>query len=209
MALGIDPALERTPPDVAAMKIFKEKLLQGQKVKAAQFGLELPKIDMQPDVAYRSSDDSDGAEVDELVDEMDKMDEDYTAEDEQFESAYASVEADRSPTNLNAVQYPAHKGRAKDPLELLSDWLNNNQAKEELKIIGPFGKIGFKALNVSITDLGVAFIIKKDAIQFEPNVNTELTIQYRGQDYPVIYAGGFFTFAKIPFTFVSFLRVQN
>ncbi len=96
----------------------------------------------------------------------------------------------------------------KDPVQMLSDYLEQTTAREEIKIVGPFGKLGFKALNVSITDFGVAFIIKKDAIQFEPNINTELTIQYRGQDYSVIYAGGFFTFPKIPFTFVSFLRVQ-
>ena len=97
----------------------------------------------------------------------------------------------------------------KDPMHMLVDYLEATPAKEEVKIIGEFGRIGFKAVNVSINEFGVAFIIKKDAIQFEPNINTPLKVNYRGQDYDVIYAGGFFTFPKIPFTFVSFLRVTG
>ena len=197
MSQGIDIGAERTPPNVAAMKSFKEKLLQGHKVTASQFGIELPVMTIQDNVAYRSTEDEE-QEVD-LETESNTMDEEYAPIDE-------DEPADASSTFISS---PRATGKTKDPLLLLSDWLNHNQAKEELKIVGPFGKIGFKALNVSITDYGVAFIIKKDAIQFEPNINTELTIQYRGQDYSVIYAGGFFTFPKIPFTFVSFLRIQN
>lgn len=193
MSKSIDTGVERTPPAVSAMKSFKEKLLQGHKVKASQFGIELPVMTTQDNIAYVS----DEAEESEFMDEV----EEGTADvDYQDPDAIGPMEETRG-----------YKERAmpnKDPVQMLSDYLEQTTAREEIKIVGPFGKLGFKALNVSITDFGVAFIIKKDAIQFEPNINTELTIQYRGQDYSVIYAGGFFTFPKIPFTFVSFLRVQ-
>jgi hypothetical protein len=193
MSQSIDTGVERTPPAVSAMKSFKEKLLQGHKVKASQFGIELPVMTIQDNVAYVS----DEVEEPEFMDETEEgaADVDYQDPD-----AIGSMEETRG-----------YKERAmlnKDPVQMLSDYLEQTTAREEIKIVSPFGKLGFKALNVSITDFGVAFIIKKDAIQFEPNINTELTIQYRGQDYSVIYAGGFFTFPKIPFTFVSFLRVQ-
>jgi hypothetical protein len=193
MSQSIDTGVERTPPAVSAMKSFKEKLLQGHKVKASQFGLELPVMTTQENIAYSSE------EVEEL-EFMDEVEEGTADVDYQDPDAICPMEETRG-----------YKERAmlnKDPVQMLSDYLEQTTAREEIKIVGPFGKLGFKALNVSITDFGVAFIIKKDAIQFEPNINTELTIQYRGQDYSVIYAGGFFTFPKIPFTFVSFLRVQ-
>lgn len=193
MSQSIDTGAERTPPAVSAMRIFKEKLLQGHKVKASQFGIELPVMTTQENVAYSSDE----------VDEMELVD---NPEEETVDVNY------QDPDAIGPMEETrAYKERAmlnKDPVQMLSDYLEQTTAREEIKIVGPFGKLGFKALNVSITDFGVAFIIKKDAIQFEPNINTELTIQYRGQDYSVIYAGGFFTFPKIPFTFVSFLRVQ-
>lgn len=195
MSQGVDPANERTPPSVAAMKSFKEKLLQGHKVTASQFGVELPVMTIQDNVSYTSEDDE--------LQDVAHTDDEIMSSSETYE--------DRDPDALtHAANTRSYKEQIKkDPVQMLSEYLEQTQAKEELKIVGPFGKIGFKALNVSITDFGLAFIIKKDAIQFEPNINTELTIQYRGQDYSVIYAGGFFTFPKIPFTFVSFLRIQN
>lgn len=189
MALDLDPAHERTPPGVAAMKSFKEKLLQGHKVTASQFGIELPAMTLQTETSY-----SDQEQYDPLLVVVDD-----------------SAEHQHVPTPADEIREdPALQKRiSKDPLDLLSNYMESTVAKESVKIVGPFGRIGFKAVNVSITELGVAFIIKKDAILFEPNVNTELTINYRGQDYSVIYAGGFFTFPGIPFTFVSFLRISN
>lgn len=191
MSQGIDPAVERTPPNVSAMRSFKEKLLQGHKVTASQFGIELPVMTTQANVAYIVDDTEDTVFTDE-------------PEEEITDTSYQESETigDMETTN------PYTEKIKKDPVQMLSDYLEQTPARAEVKIVGPFGKLGFKALNVSITEFGVAFIIKKDAIQFEPNINTELTIQYLGQDYSVIYAGGFFTFPKIPFTFVSFLRVQ-
>lgn len=196
MSQGIDTGAERTPPNVAAMKSFKEKLLQGHKVTASQFGIELPVMTLQDNVAYRSDNDED-------TDGLESNEETEMSAPEVYQDPDAVGYVEETRTNKEKRMANA------DPVQMLTSYLEQTPAKEELKIVGPFGKIGFKALNVSITDYGVAFIIKKDAIQFEPNINTELTIQYRGQDYSVIYAGGFFTFPKIPFTFVSFLRIQN
>jgi hypothetical protein len=197
MSQSIDTGVERTPPAVSAMKSFKEKLLQGHKVKASQFGIELPVMKTQDDVAYGSDDEADP---------VDSLEEDTGVTDVyQDPDEIGPMEGTTSYT----TPYIGKAMTKRDPVQMLSDYLEQTPAKEEVKIVGPFGKLGFKALNVSITEFGVAFIIKRDAIQFEPNINTELTIQYRGQDYSVIYAGGFFTFPKIPFTFVSFLRIQT
>ena len=193
MSQGIDTAVERTPPNVAAMKSFKEKLLQGHKVTASQFGIELPVMTTQANEVYITED--------EEVDYIDNFVDEIMSDTETYEDPEAIMPA----ANINEYKERIKK----DPVQMLSEYLEQTPAKAEVKIVGPFGKLGFKALNVSITEFGVAFIIKKDAIQFEPNINTELTIQYQGQDYSVIYAGGFFTFPKIPFTFVSFLRVQT
>jgi hypothetical protein len=150
----------------------------------------------QENVAY----DVEDTEQDVGFDDEPAVGESNVGEDDEFDFSAAMMPAPAKIINKDIS--------SKDPIQMLASYLEQTPAKEDLKIVGPFGKLGFKALNVSITDFGVAFIIKKDAIQFEPNINTELTIQYRGQDYSVIYAGGFFTFPKIPFTFVSFLRVQ-
>ena len=93
--------------------------------------------------------------------------------------------------------------------DVLASYLDSAPAREEVKLTGTFGKLTFKAINVSINDFGVAFIVKKDAMVFEPNIETTLVVTYKGKDYNVIYAGGFFTFAKMPFTFVSFLKVNE
>lgn len=203
MALDLDPAHERTPPGVAAMKSFKEKLLQGHKVTASQFGIELPTMTLQTETSYL------GGDVDPPEDSQGLMHKAISLDDETLVPAEIT-QAD--PEEIGIDPYRKFNNRRelpKDPVDLLSNYLESTAAKEDVKIVGPFGRIGFKAVNVSITDLGVAFIIKKDAILFEPNVDTELSIRYRGQDYPVIYAGGFFTFPGMPFTFVSFLRISN
>ena len=198
MSSAIDTAVERTPPHVAAMRIFKDKLLQGHKVTASQFGIELPVMTTQDNIAYDVEDT--GEDTDAVYEEND--------EDMDGEAADSYEAAGNARVTSSSFQAAQHATK-KDPVQMLSEYLEHTPAKEEVKIVGPFGKLGFKALNVSVTEFGVAFIIKKDAIQFEPNINTELTIQYRGQAYSVIYAGGFFTFPKIPFTFVSFLRIQS
>ncbi|MEN6624146.1 MAG: hypothetical protein ABFD50_21690 [Smithella sp.] len=181
MSEAIDPALERTPPSVAAMKRFKNKLLEGHKVTASQFGVDLPKMTVHEDAPYDDAEDEDT-----LVD----------VDEEQNE-----------PPARTFIHENADARR--DPLHLLASYMEQTPATEDVKVFGEFGKLGFKAINVSITEYGIAFIIRKDVILFEPKLSSELTVNYRGKDYSVIYAGGFFTFPKIPFTFVSFLRVQS
>jgi hypothetical protein len=175
-----DPSSDRAPDSVAAIKDFKASLIRsGGNTKSSNVIGTLQYT--QPTVA------TDTTMYDEEV--TDRVEEVNEIENEPEES-------------------PISKSN-KDPMHMLVDYLEATPAKEEVKIIGAFGRIGFKAVNVSINEFGVAFIIKKDAIQFEPNINTQLKVNYRGQDYDVIYAGGFFTFPKIPFTFVSFLRVTE
>ena len=76
-----------------------------------------------------------------------------------------------------------------------------------VEVMGAFGRISFRAVNVSINDFGVAFIIHKDHMSYEPNVNTELKVKVGETIYPVVYAGGFFTFKNIPFNFLSFIKI--
>lgn len=102
-----------------------------------------------------------------------------------------------------------HEPVYKDPLDAISAYLTIAADNEDISILGSFGKLTFKAAHVCINSYGVAFIVKKDAMQFEPNVNTELTIIYRQKHISVLYAGGFFTFDKIPFTFISFMRITE
>ena len=187
MSHAVDSASERTPPAVAAMRNFKNKLLQGHQVNASQFGIVLPAETTKSVINYD----------DENMDTQENIGADVSEDEFQDPD-------DQGPMK----QFDTKELIKKDAAQLLVEYLEQTAAKEDIKIVGPFGKIGFKAINVSVTDFGVAVIIKKDAIQFEPNINTDLIIQYRGQDYSVVYAGGFFTFPKIPFTFVSFIRAE-
>lgn len=191
MSHAIDPALERTPPQVAAMRSFKEKLLSGHKVSASQFGIVLP----------NSINDTHNTQETEIPVSEEFLEKSL---DEEFEP----LPDIREEFTLNKVQEIKDIGN-KDAAQLLTEYLDTTAAREDVRIVGSFGKIGFKAVNVSVTDFGLAVIIKKDAILFEPNINTDLVINYKGKDYSVVYAGGFFTFPKMPFTFVSFLRVNN
>lgn len=175
-----DPSNDRAPENVSAIKNFKASLLRSDGNAKSSSILNTMQY-TQPTVA---------------TDPMLYDEESLTALDEE-----TTLDQQDEDTILPITN--------KDPMHMLVDYLEATPAKEEVKIIGAFGRIGFKAVNVSINEFGVAFIIKKDAIQFEPNINTPLKVNYRGQDYDVIYAGGFFTFPKIPFTFVSFLRVTG
>ena len=145
MSQGIDTGAERTPPNVAAMKSFKEKLLQGHKVTASQFGIELPVMTLQDNVAYRSDNDED-------TDGLESNEETEMSAPEVYQDPDAVGYVEETRTNKEKRMANA------DPVQMLTSYLEQTPAKEELKIVGPFGKIGFKALNVSITDYGVAFI---------------------------------------------------
>ena len=189
-----DPESSRGPENAAALKKFKDKLMRTNgNVRAEDIIDNISSLPI--------------SRATELHMSYEKLEID---DDEEQEPEYVDEQTEASAAIEETYYTPSNKLQSsKDPMHMLLDYLEATPAKEEVKIIGAFGRIGFKAVNVSINEFGVAFIIKKDAIQFEPNINTPLKVNYRGQDYDVIYAGGFFTFPKIPFTFVSFLRVTG
>ncbi len=186
-----DIGLDRTPESTAQIKNFKAQLMnKGNAKSTALVASNVTPIAQAIDVPQ---------DPDEIAEPYE-----YTAE-----SLEEDVAVDYAEEQPEAASAHAGKTEFIDPLHAITRYLESAPAKEEVKIIGSFGKIGFKAINVSINDYGVAVIIKKDSIQFEPNINTELKIAYRGNEFNVVYAGGFFTFPKIPFTFVSFLRISE
>lgn len=93
-------------------------------------------------------------------------------------------------------------------MDAITAYLEKTDEKEQITILGDFGKLVFQAVHVAINQNGVAMILKKDAMQFEPKINADLDIVYRDRTIPVVYAGGFFTFSKIAFTFISFVRIN-
>jgi hypothetical protein len=96
-----------------------------------------------------------------------------------------------------------------NPLEQIAEALRMIEQKETIEVLGPFGKISFKAMHASVNEHGIAFIILKDHMSWEPNVKQELKIRLRGDTYNVIYVGGYFTFKQMPFIFLSFLKLDN
>ena len=183
-----DTGEDSTPDSVLAARSFKERLLRGEKVTAASFDGGLPHCVTSTDGPFITQ-----AAEDDFLD---------TASEPTDEPAAATFPG--YPPEIHVGGKPL---AFKDPMHALAAYLESMPGNEEIKVIGDFGKIGFKVTHVSINDFGVAFIIKKDAIQFEPKMEATLKIVYRGQEYNVVYAGGFFTFVKMPFTFVSFIRV--
>lgn len=188
---AIDTGDEHTPDNVKEARALKASLLRSgggavitgsvrSKIERSKLAAPDDPEDILEDAAAANDDDSDANE------------------DDQYNGALDEIQSIRAQT----AGAPAGH-------DVLASYLDSAPAKEEVKLTGSFGKLTFKAINVSINDFGVAFIVKKDAMVFEPNIETTLVITYRGKDYNVIYAGGFFTFAKMPFTFVSFLKVSE
>lgn len=97
----------------------------------------------------------------------------------------------------------------RNPVELLSDAIRYTDNNELVEVFGPFGRITFRAMHVCVNDFGVAFVVSKDHMTYEPNVNTNLTLKFGGQEYTVVYAGGYFTFRQMPFTFLSFIKIST
>lgn len=184
-----DTGEDSTPDSVLAARSFKERLLRGEKVSASSFDGGLPRCVTSTDEPFTTQ----------------------AATEDDFLDAPTPAVADESAAAFPGYPPEIHVGGKpltfKDPMHALAAYLESMPGNEEIKVIGDFGKIGFKVTHVCINDFGVAFIIKKDAILFEPNMEATLKIVYRGQEYNVVYAGGFFTFVKMPFTFVSFIRV--
>jgi hypothetical protein len=191
-----DPESNRGPENTAALKKFKDKLMRSNGNVRSE--------DIIDDISTLPI-----SKANELHMSYDKLEIDDEEQEQNEDIDMDNISSDEPTESIPQAPVFNKFNTGKDPMHMLVDYLEATPAKEEVKIIGTFGRIGFKAVNVSINEYGVAFIIKKDAIQFEPNINTQLKVNYRGQDYDVIYAGGFFTFPKIPFTFVSFLRVTG
>jgi hypothetical protein len=188
-----DIGADRTPSSVLAVREFKDKLIQsGGSLKAADSMLGGVKI---PDIHMGSSLPAESDDADAQIERQDYM-HDEAMEDSTMALGPAPVKSEQK-MNFN------------NSLEALSEYLGKQPSREDVKIIGDFGRLAFKAVNVSINEYGVAFIVRKDAFQFEPNLNTSLKVLYKEVEYNVVYAGGFFTFDKMPFTFVSFIRVDE
>ncbi len=175
-----ETADDRTPASVLAVKEFKNKLLRNDGLVNAR-----DVIDSEVKLPAIKLGTSHLSEETEMELQEFSVGEPTTSEENQIRTTFSS------------------------PMQALSDYLEVQPSKEEIKILGDFGKLSFKAVNVSINEFGVAFIVRKDAFQFEPNINTNLKVLYKDTEYDVVYAGGFFTFAKMPFTFVSFLRIAE
>lgn len=96
-----------------------------------------------------------------------------------------------------------------NPLEAISEMIRLQDQNTLVEVQGQFGKISFRAVNVSTNDYGLAFIIHKDHMSYEPNINTELRLKIGEEVHDVVYAGGFFTFRHIPFNFLSFIKISK
>lgn len=96
-----------------------------------------------------------------------------------------------------------------NPLEQIAAAIQLIEQKERVDVHGPFGKISFSAMHVSSHAHGLAFIILKDHMSWEPNVGQELEIAVNRQTHKVFYAGGYFTFRQMPFIFLSFVKVTD
>jgi len=198
IAISNLPSIGEAPPDVSKLHNFKMALMRSAgQVKSSD--LEVTGIS-----EYKQAVVPIMSEEDEIIAG------EFTSSEEEISEPAEEVglPEETAPSDQQRMMR-VNKPENTDPVYLLTNYLNHTQPKEDVRLTGNFGKLSFKAVNVSINDFGVAFIIKKDAMQFEPNINTELTVVYRSNNYKVIYAGGFFTFSNIPFTFISFLRVSE
>lgn len=131
----------------------------------------------------------------------------YVDESSTFESEYA-IAPEGVP--VSTLPHTAHTySIPKNPLELIADAITHIDAKHRVEVQGPFGKITFRAIHVSTNDHGLAFIIHKDQMSWEPNVGQKLQIRCDGQSHNVVYAGGYFTFQQMPFTFLSFIKYSE
>lgn len=184
-----DPGSYKTPDTTAALHTFKSKLFAGE--VGTPSGSLAGVVIAQPARNWTTEE------------EMAIVDNDNVGEEGMEDNMYAT------PPINSTMRASNQSDPFPTPMHAIVKYLESVPSREDVVITAALGKISFKALNVSITEYGVAFIVKKDAMQFEPHINATLKFTHKGQDYDVVYAGGFFTFDKMPFTFVSFLRVTD
>jgi hypothetical protein len=118
------------------------------------------------------------------------------------QEAYEMNESDTHTETSKFIQ-------KKNPLEILAEAIKQMDSNTQVEVFGPFGRIVFRAMHVSSNDHGVAFIVNKDHMTYEPNIDTNLRLKYEGNEYNVVYAGGYFTFRQMPFTFLSFIKIDQ
>ena len=199
-----DTGYDLTRPSVMAIKSFKNTLLSTpdptkvssqsilHELDGGSYGSHLSAERSPDSVSYSNlanDDDEEEADIDEYMGSGDTRD-------------TTNITGDKIMPSPPPPSF-------RNTIHAVSEFLESTKATEDVQIICAFGKLTFKALHVSLNDYGIAFIVKKDAFQFEPNLNTSLKIVYKDIEYTVVYAGGFFTFDKMPFTFVSFLNVTD
>ena len=115
---------------------------------------------------------------------------------------------DSEVKTIERLIHAVPKAPALNSLEAMSEMIKLQDQSIPVEVKGDFGKIHFRAVNVSYNEYGIAFIIHKDHMSYEPNINTELNITInKDEEHNVIYAGGFFTFKNIPFNFLSFIKI--
>lgn len=112
-------------------------------------------------------------------------------------------------TVSKVVVPPVAKRQEMSPMEAFTEIIKSQSQNTMVEVTGNFGRIQLRAVHISVNDYGLAMIISKDHMSYEPNINTELKVKIGDNEYPVVYAGGFFTFKNIPFNFLSFIKITQ
>lgn len=112
------------------------------------------------------------------------------------------------PALAETAQQPVNRSY-RNPLEILAEAIKHIDSNELVEVHGPFGRITFRAMHITSNDYGLAFIVSKDHMTYEPKINTSLVIKCGGASHEVVYAGGYFTFRQMPFTFLTFIKITD
>ncbi len=132
-----------------------------------------------------------------------------SSEDSDNEDTFNIQQADTSEA-VTAKELVASIGKNyRNPLEILAEAIKHTDANELVEVYGPFGRITFRAMHVTSNPYGLAFVVSKDHMTYEPMINTSLTIKCGGASHEVVYAGGYFTFRQMPFTFLTFIKITE
>lgn len=87
--------------------------------------------------------------------------------------------------------------------------MRRTSTNQTVSIGGEFGVIHIKAAHISINDYGIAIIVDKENMIYEPRLDTELQVTIDGKQHKVVYIGGYFTFGNIPFNLLSFVKISD
>lgn len=196
---------EMAPQGTRERKNFVAALLNGRKPKAADFALPATHLDINPAPGYLESE-----ELDDLAPEIE--DENMEEEEQEnfvVEAASPVFSMPEAPAPQQAAPRRIQAEPFKQNASNIWNVLMGIPADMLITIDGAFGTLSFKAINIAVSDDGVALMVKKDTVSFRPAFNSTLTITCDKEVYQVIYAGGFFTFKDLPLTLISFLRISE